>query len=388
MQISTENFRKEFHLDTPSHVPMNNAGLSLLTKKAGERMAKVTSHHLTDAAYLEPYYEEIIKAKSTLAKFLDTEPENVAWTPNCSAAISFVAGGLEFSPGEEIVVFENEYPSNFYPWTHRAEKLGSKLRVVPIEKNLSRKMENILGNINAQTKVVAFSHVQSDCGYLTDISQVSKAAHAVGAIVVVDVIQSMGVIPLSLETSGADIFCGGSHKWTCGPLGAGFLAIKKNVISRIAPLLHGALNYGTFCEPSQMGKKTFTDARKFEQGTPSFHSVLGAAASMEVLLAYGVDNLRKKTKELRAALEQHVRELGFFVYGDSNGPEKSGPQISISHSKKGIDVFSQALIQEKITHALRPAPVTEQKVLRLSPHAYNTKDEIDFVAQTLKKVLD
>lgn len=108
----------------------------------------------------------------------------------------------------------------------------------------------------------------------------AEAAHKVGAIVVLDVIQSMGIETIDFQKIGADIVCGGSHKWLCGPIGAGFLVTKENILEKITPCLHGANNYGTFEDASCVTKTPFQDSRRFEQGTVSFHSILGTAASL------------------------------------------------------------------------------------------------------------
>lgn len=384
MENVVDNFRKEFFLEAPSHVALNNAGTSLLTKKSFNQLKKVSEALAFEGAFIHPLFAEREKAKETLAQFLNAKVSEVAWVQNCSAALSMVAQGYEQKSHEEIVILENEYPANFYPWVERSKRNQSQLRIVPVEKDLTRVEEKIISQINSRTRIVALSHIQSDCGFKADITSIAAAAHKVGAIVVLDVIQSMGIETIDFQKLGADIICGGSHKWLCGPIGAGFMVAKENFLEKITPCLHGANNYGTFEDASCVTRTPFQDARRFEQGTVSFHSILGTAASLEVLKDYNVDNLGKKALFLRSYLTEHLNELGFHVYGCSKA---TGPQVSVSHPKVKIEEFSIALNKEKISHALRPAPVHEQKVLRLSPHAYNTKDEIAFAIETLKKVL-
>ena len=385
MSKAIENFRSEFFLDSPTHVPLNNAGISLLSRKCVAKLNELSLQYATEGAFIGPFIEEWAQSKLILAKFLNAKGKEVAWTPNCSSAISFVANGYEFLKGEEIVILENEYPSNFYPWVQRSKVMGSTLRIVKAEKDLSRSLEKVIQAINVNTRIVAVSHVQSDCGYLMDISALSEAASKVGAIVVVDVIQSMGVLPLDFKTLGADVLCGGSHKWICGPAGAGILVVKEELLSKIAPCLHGALNYGSFEDAPSLEKVPYADARKFEQGTVSFHSILGCATALSLLQEYSVDNLWIKAKSLRTLLENELKEMGFIVYGN---PQATGPQISLTYPREKIQKFSEALHKERISHALRPAPVEEGKVLRFSPHSYNTSDEINFALKTLKKVLN
>lgn len=383
-QLLVDQFRKEFFLDSPTHIALNNAGTSLLTRKSFDKLKHVSEALAFEAAFILPLFAEKEKAKETLAHFLNANVSEVAWVQNCSAALSTVAQGYEEKSEEEIVILENEYPANFYPWVERSKRNHSKLRIVPVEKNLTRLEEKIISQINSRTRIVALSHIQSDCGFRVDVQAVAEAAHKVGAIVVLDVIQSMGIEQIDFQKMGADVICGGSHKWLCGPIGAGFLITKEHLLEKITPCFHGANNYGTFEDASCVTRKPFQDARRFEQGTVSFHSILGTAASLEVLRDYNVDNLGKKALSLRSFLAEHLNELGFHVYGNSKA---TGPQVSVSHPKIKIEDFSNALNKEKISHALRPAPVQEQKVLRLSPHAYNTKDEIAFAVETLKKVL-
>ena len=383
-QFLVDKFRKEFFLDSPTHIALNNAGTSHLTKKAFDKLKQVSEALAFEAAFILPLFAEKEKAKETLAQFLNAKISEVAWVQNCSSALSMVAQGYEEKSNEEIVILENEYPANFYPWIQRSKRNHSQLRIVPVEKDLTRVEEKIISQINSKTRIVAFSHIQSDSGFKINVAAVAEAAHKVGAIVVLDVIQSMGIETIDFKTIGADIICGGSHKWLCGPIGAGFLVTKENLLEKISPCLHGANNYGTFEDASCVTKTPFNDARRFEQGTVSFHTILGTAASLEVLRDYNVDNLGKKALSLRNYLVEQLIELGFHVYGNVKA---TGPQVSVSHPKVKIEEFSDFLNREKISHALRPAPVQEKKVLRLSPHAYNTKEEIAFAVETLKKVL-
>lgn len=384
MAKSIENFRKEFFLENPTHVPMNNAGLCLLPKCSAKKLEESTQLLARDGANcFSKIFEEWDLSKKVLGQFLGADPKEIAWTPNCSAALSFVADGYEPKSGEEIIIFENEYPANFYPWAARAKRYGSQLKVVKAEADLSRPVDKIIAAITPKTRVIALSHIQSDCGYLMDISAIADAAHKVGAILVVDVIQSAGIYPIDFHKMKIDIICGGLHKWLCAPAGAGFLMMKTELAKKIQPNLHGALNYGTFEDAPTLDKVPFEDLRRFEQGTPSFHSVCAAIPSLQMLSEYSVDNLWKKSHELRKVLHEGMQELGFNFYGGNS----TGPHLSASHNKVPVKAFSEALVKEKISHALRPAPVAEGKVLRLSPFAYNTVDEMKLTIATLKKAV-
>jgi selenocysteine lyase/cysteine desulfurase len=381
MAKNIENFRKEFFLENPTHVPLNNAGLCLLPKTAAKKLEESTYMLARDGASgFSKIFEEWDLSKKVLGQFLGANPSEIAWTPNCSSALSFVADGYEPKDGEEVVIFENEYPANFYPWMARAKRYGSQLKIVKAEADLSRPTEKIIAAITPKTRIVALSHIQSDCGYLMDISAIAEAAHKVGAILVVDVIQSAGIYPIDFHKMNVDILCGGLHKWLCAPAGAGFLMMKVELAKKIQPNLHGALNYGTFEDAPSLGKTPYEDLRRFEQGTPSFHSICAAIPSLQLLEEYSVDNLWKKSHELRKVLLEGVLELGFDTYGGT----QTGPHLSITHKKHPIKQFSDALMKEKISHALRPAPTAEGKVLRLSPFAYNTVDEMKHAVATLK----
>ncbi len=381
MAKDIEAFRKEFFLDQPTHVPLNNAGLCLLPKNTLKKLEEVNYQLAKDGPNcLGQVFADWDESKTLLANLLGASANEIAWTPNCSASISFVADGYEHQKDEEIVIFENDYPANFYPWVARSKRYQSKLIIVKAEYDLSRSLEKVISSITSKTRIVAVSHIQSDCGYLMDISEIAKAAHKVGAIVVVDVIQSAGIYPIDFHKMNVDILCGGMHKWLCSPPGAGFLVIKESVASKVAPVLHGALNYGSFEDAPSIEKLPLEGVRRFEQGTPSFHSVLGSIPSLKIISDYSVDNLWKKSHELRKVLKEGISELGFVVHGGAN----TGPHLSMNHPKFPILRFSEALSKEKISHALRPAPLSEGKVLRLSPHAYNTPEEMKHAIETLK----
>lgn len=384
MTKNVELFRKEFSLEEPTHIPLNNAGMCLVPKVTARKLEEITQLYAREGNYCAPIiFEQLDRARASLARLVGAEASEISWTPNCSAGISFIANGFEKTEGEEIVIFENDYPANFYPWCARARENKSELKIIQAESDLCRIVEKVVKAITPKTRIVAFSHIQSDCGYLMDISPVAEAAHRVGAIVVVDVIQSAGICPIDFKTMGADVLSGGTHKWLCSPAGAGFLAIKENVLKKISPTLHGALNYGMWDESPAVGKQPFENCRKFEQGTPSFHSILGAMTSVEMIQEYAVDNLWKKAQGLRQKLKNELADAGFQILGGA----RTGPHISITHSKKDIREVSRALDQQRISHALRPVPLATGKVLRLSPHAYNTEQEISHTIDVIKKAI-
>ena len=269
-----ERFRADFAFD-PNVVLFNTAGVAPMSTGAEAAIvAESRSRALLSQA--SRIYEQ---ARGSFARLTGARPEDVALMQTCAAAISQVALGLALRPGDEIVTTDQEYPSNAYPWYAAAQRASALIRVVRSQPDYSLPTESVLTAIGPQTRVVAVSWVQFQTGAVLDLRAISDACRRHGAWLVVDAIQGLGVMPFDLLQLGVDAVCGGTHKWLCGPLGQGFLALAPGRAAELAPLLHGAMTYGTPEDAVDPSRPPRPDARRFEPGSPPLLSAAGAAAA-------------------------------------------------------------------------------------------------------------
>src|SRR6185436_10751969 len=156
------------------------------------------------------------KTRSLLAGMLGARPEQVAFMRNTSDGLSTVANGLGWRAGENLVTFAGEFPSNLYPWLRLRDALGIEVRLAP-ERDGRVEVDELINLIDDDTRVVAVSQVQFASGYRADLERIGRAARAHDALLVVDVIQRLGVIPIDVESEFVDVAAAAGHKWLLTP---------------------------------------------------------------------------------------------------------------------------------------------------------------------------
>jgi selenocysteine lyase/cysteine desulfurase len=177
-------------------------------------------------------------ARKLLAGLLGARPEQVAFVRNTSDGLSSVANGLEWQPGDNIVTYRHEFPSNIYPWLRLRDVRGVEVRMCP-ERDGRVDPYELITLIDSKTRLVTISHVQYASGYRTDLERIARAIRAQDGLLVVDVIQSLGVVPIDVEAQLVDVAAGACHKWLLTPEGVGFLYLSDRARERIQPTLVG-----------------------------------------------------------------------------------------------------------------------------------------------------
>jgi cysteine desulfurase/selenocysteine lyase len=345
-------------------VHFNNAGVAPMTARAEAALLDVASTMRSGSLGMGKLLSRYEQARATFASLVGCPADNLAFFQTCAAAISQVAFGFPLAAGDRIVRLEQEYPSNAYPWHRAAERVGAVVDVVPGGADYSIDHDALIAAIGPQTRVVAVSWVQFQTGAVVDLARVVEAAHRVGAVVVVDAIQGLGMLPFDMTALGVDAVCGGTHKWLLGPVGHGFLAVSDALRERLVPLMHGAYTYGTSDDPVDVTKPTRRDIRRFEPGAPLFFGAIAGAASIELVLKIGVQRLNAEAMRIASHIVDEARRRGFPVQarGDS-------PIVTIVPPGDHQAVW-KALRNDDISVALRGGG------LRLAPHAFNTPADV------------
>src|SRR6267142_1897069 len=178
------------------------------------------------------------RTRQLLATMLGARPEQVAFMRNTSDGLSTVANGLSWQPGDNLVTFRNEFPSNIYPWLRVRDALGVEVRMCQ-ERDGRIDLDELMGLIDGRTRLVAISQIQYASGFRADLERIGRAARAQDALLVVDVIQSLGVVPIDVEAELVDVAAGAGHKWLLTPEGVGMLYLSDRARERIEPTLVG-----------------------------------------------------------------------------------------------------------------------------------------------------
>jgi selenocysteine lyase/cysteine desulfurase len=260
---------------------------------------------------------------------------------------------------------DQEYPSNAYPWHRAAERAGAVVDVVPSGPDYAIDHDALVAAIGPQTKVVALSFVQFQSGATVDVARVVEAAHRVGAIVVVDAIQGLGMLPFDMAALGVDAVCGGTHKWLLGPVGHGFLAVSSTLRERLVPVLQGAITYGTPDDPVDPQRAMRTDIRRFEPGTPLLLGAIGGAASVDLLLEVGQPRLLAEASVVADHVVELARQRGWAVRARGASPIVT--IVPPGDPKALGDILRDADISVGVRGG----------GLRIAPHAFNTTAHVE-----------
>lgn len=369
-----EKIRELFPI-VKNKVFLNHAAQSPLPKPVADAMHK----YIEDFSNFGASALELNDlGKALFAKLIGAKPEEIALVENTSVGLNTAANVLRYPPGSKVVTTDLEYPSVVYPWLR--ESLGVKIQYV---KNVDGKilLEDVEKAVDDKTVAVAVSHVEYVNGFRNDLKALSEIAHNHGALLIVDAIQSAGVIPIDVKRDNVDFLTAACYKWLLGPPGAAYLYVKEELIADFEPPYVGWASvkqeiFETVDFWDIWSLRLSENASRFEVGTPSTVSFVGAAAALKMLLQFGIQNIENRVIKLTDSLIKSARASGFELQTPEEKQYRSGivniktdnaQQIVDELRRKGIVVSARA-------HGIR-----------VSPHFYNTEKEIDTLMDMIGK---
>lgn len=316
-------------------------------------------------------------ARRKAAEMLGARPEQVAFMRNTSDGLSTIANGLDWRAGENVVTFRREFPSNVYPWLRLREAHGVEVRFC--EERAGRvDVDEMLSLIDGRTRVVAISQVQYGSGYRADLERLGRAARARDALLVVDVIQAMGALPVNVEADFVDAAAGAGHKWLLTPEGVGLLYLSDRARERIGPTLVGWTSVPRPDERENFEQGWAEGALAWETGTAPTALIHGLEASLTLLLETGIKRIAAHLLELTDYLCERLRERGGYEVVSPRGPAEKSQIVCLRHRGEWtpLALYSH-LKKQNIVTAPRAGG------LRVAPHLYNTVEEMDALLSAL-----
>ena len=366
--MNLESFKSQFYFSN-EHCNFNNAGQAQIPEVYKKTLQQwLERMHREGALMSVPGWLEVEKAREKLALFLGADAEETSIQLTTASAISQAAFGIPLKEGDEILTWDQEYPSNFYPWRVAAERSKAKVVQVASDK-FNTPVESILNKINDKTKVIAVSWVQYQTGSVTDLKKLSEAVKGKNIWLVADVIQGVGVRPFNFRESGFDIICGGSHKWLCSAYGAAFLLVKKERISELAPIEVGAMTYGNPDTVKSFSIDPKINSHRFEPGSKAMLEVIAMGEVAALFKSVGIENIFAEACRLADLLRAGLKKRGYTLNCTS------GPIVNFTSDKLENVV-------KKLTEA-RVAFVKRGPGIRISTHAYNRDEEVSYFFKVL-----
>jgi selenocysteine lyase/cysteine desulfurase len=315
-------------------------------------------------------------ARKLAAAMLGARPEQLAFMRNTSDGLSTVANGLRWRAGDNIVTFSREFPSNVYPWLRLREAYGVEVRMCE-EHDGRIELSELINLIDARTRVVAISHVQYGSGFRADLERLGRAARAVDALLVVDVIQSMGVLPVDVESELIDVAAAACHKWLLAPEGVGLLYLSDRARERIEPTLVGWMSVPEPEAYSDFEQNWAHGTLAWETGTAPTALLHGLEASLKLLHETGVERIHDYLNELTDYLCERLQSSNYEIVSSRRAGEKS--QIVCLRHRGGLTPM--ALYSHLKRQNIVAAPRGDR--LRIAPHFYNLPAEIDALINAL-----
>ncbi len=315
-------------------------------------------------------------AKEKLGGLINASPDRIAWIDNVSNGLNILAQGIKWQNGDRIILNDNEFPSNIYPFLN-LKPLGVEIDILKTRNGIFD-LRDIEKAVTTKTKLVSISHVQFLSGYRADIDSIGEYCRSKGIIFCVDAIQSAGVVQIDVQKSNIDYLAGGSQKWLMSSQGLSYIYLTKELQSRIEQKFVGWTSVKDSWNLLDYNLTLRDGADSFQNGTMNQLGVSIFEAVMNIFIDFGMPNVERRILENTNHLIDRLVEMGFDPIL-KNIPDKNRAGIVSFRHDKAQKIFEE-LEKKRIFTAVR------EGMLRISPHFYNTKDEIDSLIDEMKKI--
>jgi cysteine desulfurase / selenocysteine lyase len=365
---------------TESYIYLNHSAVCPLSTRVRDAMAGITDDVMRHGtANYDDWYRTYELARSSAARLVNAQAHEIAFMQNTSAAISAIANGLDLQAGENVVSCDAEFPANVYPWMRLHEERGVAMKLAP-ERKGRIDPDELLSLIDDRTRVVTISWVQFASGFRSDLARIGKACRERGVFFMVDAIQGLGALKLDVERDYVDAFAADAHKYLLGTEGAALLFVSDRVIDQVKPTIVGwtsVRNYDQFSHSAPDYKLDYREgALRFECGSLNTVGVYGLRAALDLFLEVGPEKIEEYLLSLSDYLAERLAGKGYEVVGPRN-PGETSAIVTCKHPQHAPGDLFRVLRSQNIITAPR------MNRLRISPHFYNTREEVDALIEAL-----
>jgi selenocysteine lyase/cysteine desulfurase len=370
MEPLWRRYRHHFPV-TEKLIYLNHAAVAPLCRPAADAMKRLADDALYHGSL---HYSEWMAAyqglREAAARLLHAAPGEIAIVKNTSEGIATVALGIAWRPGDKLVAFREEFPSNYYPWK-RLENRGVRIEWLSASDPLDRIDEAARG-----ARLLAISFVQYLGGFRADLEAIGEICSRRGCFFFVDAIQGLGAFPLDVRSARIHALAADGHKWMLGPEGCGILFVAASVQDQVEPVEFGWTNVARYADYASRDMTLRPDAGRYEPGTLNTIGCFGLRASIELLLEVGIGRIAPAVDSLCARLVRGAVSKGYHLLAERTAATGSGI-AAFRHPR-----VESALIVRKLKDAgVIAAP--RQGWVRVSPHFYLSPDEIDAAVAAL-----
>ena len=383
MNLISKDISDDFPIS--DKIYLNNASVSLMPLQSIDAMKDFLISYNTigpDSKDSDSFVTEKLRnVRKIIAKIISCQPDEVVLTQSTTDGINFVANGLSFNDKSNIIIrgMTHEHHSNFYPWIKLKEKIS--IKNLSIDENGFFKLDDLESFIDDNTKLVALSHALYNTGSILPVKEIGKIIQEKASFFI-DAAQTIGCIgDIDVSKIKCDFMSFNGSKWLCGPMGTGLFYCNRKSSELLKPQTIGGESAIIYDE-TKLAFKEMPD--KFQTGFRNYVGIVGLESSVNYLLKFGLKNIHKKNQHLSNLFREELSKIkNIVLYGPKNPNNRTS---IVSFNIKGIN--SQDLVDklEKQNIILTVREILDTKIVRASPHFFNTESEILQVIDAIKKL--
>jgi selenocysteine lyase/cysteine desulfurase len=368
-----EALRSEFPI-LERRTYLNSCSLGALSRRSERRMETFLDdwHEMGASAWYDRWLGRVEELRTLVSAFLATTRREIALLPTTSAALSMVAESVT-STRNRVVCCELDFPTLAYQWAVKPE---IELVVLRSEDGIGVEPARFAEAVDERTLFLATSHVYFTTGYRQDVAELARVARAAGAYSVIDGYQAAGQVELDLPATGVDFYSAGPLKWLCGGPGLSYLYVRAELVEKLEPRITSWFATQRQFDFDLEGFAYRPDARRFELGTPAMPTIHTALGGQEIIDEIGMPAIVERNRTLTDRLVERARAAGFVVRAAA--PDQRTAIVMIRHADPAGAV--RRLAERGIIVDHRPGFV------RVSPHFYNTPEEVDRCVDVLAEL--
>jgi kynureninase len=374
MNEQERRWREEFPI-TRDLIYLNNCSLTPLPRSGRERIERFAREwtELGGRAWYDHWIGEYEALRDGIAGVLGAARDEVAIEPNVSAGLVGIASTLDYEKRPKVVVADLDFPTDGHAF-HAMAQRGARVEFVRSPDRVRVPLELFERAVDARTSAVCTGHVYFTTGWIQDVRALAEICHRKGAALIVDAYQSIGAFPFDVHAAGVDYLVGGTLKWLMGGPGIAFLYARREVAERARP---SAVGWWGVMDPFAFDVEHLaygTGARRFEYGTPAVAAIYAALAGIALLAEVGVTTVRERHMLLSQRLVDGAIAQGWTVRCPRAAAERTAI-VTLEHPDP-----------QRVVDKLRTQGVicdSRPRLVRLSPHYFNTEPEMDRALELL-----
>ena len=384
MNLDSTDFMQDFPQD--GKIYLNNASVSLMPFSSIEAMKNFLVNYsikgpdsIDSDVFLK---EKLIRIRRTISNLIHCRPEEIVFTQSTTDGVNIVATGLSFDPKSNVVIrgMAHEHHANYYPWLRLSQKLS--LKSLKTDLNGFFDIKELHNLVDKNTKCVALSHALYNTGAILPVEEIGEYLEKNNVPYFIDTAQTVGCFgEYDFKKTKSDFMSFNGSKWLCGPMGTGIFYCKKESSKLLEPTSIGGESAMVYDE-TNLAYKDIPD--KFQTGFRNYVGFVGLEASINYMLQFGLDNIRSKIMKLSNQMREELSKIsGITLFGPEDESKRTSI-VSFSIDGQEPQKIVELLEKKKIVIAVRE--IVDKKILRASPHFFNSEEEIQRVVDEIRKL--